>query len=238
MNAYQNTKDLDEKIVAQQSALGAIMQRLEQNGVNIQQLTMHDVETYNIDKIENLKAYKKLFGLTDDQARLFNQQIQRLGQYITDMNDKVRSNVVQMINNSILNGDTINQTATALRDRFGYLNRDWERISSYESQYAYHNGYLSSIIKDIKSGETVYVQGISQPSACKYCQSHINRKIFILTSDTSKTGNMANDEYADGGYMVLGATNIGRKPNDYIATIPMHPHCYCRVVRWYPEFEE
>ena len=120
----------------------------------------------------------------------------------------------------------------------GAMNRDWQRIVAYNSAYNYNYGYASSVLK-YSEEKITYVQAISQPDACKYCRALLSGKIFILTDDASKLGMEApKGSPANGGYMVVGSTNIGNKPVQYIPTIPLHPHCRCKLVEWFIEFAE
>ena len=122
----------------------------------------------------------------------------------------------------------------------GDMNRDWERIVRYESQNNFQNGYLNGEFKfNPTPEEIIYMQAISQADACRFCKAILNGRKYILTNDVNKIGAVPPKEYdfVD-GYLVKGSTNIGNNPKNYIPTIPLHPHCRCRWVRYYKEFEE
>jgi len=225
-----NTDDIEKQLVLEQQSLGTILQRLEAQGVRIEDTTLGEVKDNVYDSMGD---YKKAYNWQDEELYNLDLSMKRLGNYITDINENVRKDIVTVLNEGIINGRTQKEISRDLLDRLGNRNRDWQRIVSWESQYNFQSGYLNSELKQADIDETVYVQAISQPDACKYCKALLNGKIYILRRVDTKE--KLKDPYAS-GFTILGYTNVGRSPSDYLPVIPMHPYCRCRWVRWYPEF--
>lgn len=228
------TDDLAEKMVLEQQSLGTILQRLESQGVRIDDVIQGKVRDF---VYENKKDYIKAYDWFDEELYPLDLSMSRLGNNITGINEDIRKSIVSTINNGIVNRKSQEEISKDLLDIMGDRNRDWTRIVSYESQSNFQTGYLNSEIKHVEPGEKIYMQGVSQSGVCKHCRRLISGKIYILTNDGSKVGESVDDEYAD-GYIVLGATNIGNNAADYIPCIPLHPYCRCRWIRWYLEFKE
>jgi len=228
-----NTKDLAERMALEQHSLGNVLQRLEAQGVRVTDATTTQVAP----SIYDAKGdYVKSFDWTEEELYDLDTNIERLGNHITGINDDIRKDIVTVINDGLSNHETKKEISRTLLDKLGDRNRDWQRIVSTESQYAFQTGYSRSLLKTDER-EVVYVEVISQADACKYCKSLISGRVFILTDDASKIGKKPKDPYAV-GYIVVGSTNVGNKPAEYIPTIPMHPFCRCRTVVWHKEYAE
>ena len=227
---HENTKDLAEKMAAENQYLGTILQRLETQGVRIEDVSLGQVKDKIYDKIED---YVTIYDWRDDELYPLDLSMQRLGHDITGINEDVRRDIVSIINNGIVNRETTKEISRDLLEKMAYRNRDWQRICRYESQYNFQTGYLNSELKHAGVDETIYMQAISQPDACPHCKRLLNGKIYILVTD-DKGLEKPHDKHAV-GYTMLGATNIGKKAAEYEAVIPMHPFCACRWVRIWPE---
>jgi hypothetical protein len=229
------TDDMAEKIALEQASLGNVLQRMEANGVRLVDIKLKQIE----DSIYgNIKDYNKAYDWFEHELYPIENGMARLGNHITGINEDVRKDIITILNNGIVNGKTKQEISRDLLDSMANRNRDWERIVAYESQYHFNTGYLTSEVKHARKGEKIYMQAISQPDACKFCKNHLNGRIYLVTTDEALLGTKPKgDKYAN-GYTMVGATNIGRSTADYIAVIPLHPHCRCRWVRWYPEFAE
>jgi len=231
-----NTETLQTRLATEQQSLGAILQRMESQGVRIADITKSQIDGKVYQKPRDYKAEYKW---SQEQLYGLDNNIERLGNNITGINDTLRKKIITTLNDGISNKMSKSEISSNLLFTMEGMNRDWERMVGYESQSNLQYGYLNTELKfNPTPEEPIYMQAISQGDACKYCKALLNGKVYILTEDAGKIGKPTKDKYAE-GYTVLGATNIGNKPMSYIATIPLHPYCRCRWVRSYPkEFAE
>ena len=60
--------------------------------------------------------------------------------------------------------------------------------------------------------------------ACKHCEKLIIGKQVTFTKKPPKTDTYTGDVKT----VWMGTTNYGRRVSEYVAAIPLHPHCRCR----------
>lgn len=226
-----NTKDLDEKLATEQQSLGSILQRMEAQGVRVRDITPAQIK----DHVHSVRSpYEREYDWFADELYPLDLSMERLGENITGINEQVRKDIVTVINDGIVNRKTTKEVSRDLLERMGNKNRDWERLIAYESQYNFQVGYLNSLKKITPPTERIYVQAVSQPDACRFCRALLNGRIYILTGDESLIDSKPKDKYAV-GYTMLGGTNVGNRPANYQAVIPLHCFCRCRWVQVFPE---
>lgn len=112
---------------------------------------------------------------------------------------------------------SINQIVSDIQERTGDYSRDFDRIISYRSQDAFESGRSEGIKRNYAENVDPTVFKIPFNQACKHCI-----RVFLESGVGSKPIIFKLSELQANG------TNIGRKANDYQATIgPIHPYCRC-----------
>jgi len=119
---------------------------------------------------------------------------------------------------AVVNRTTANQLASRLAEVTGDYERDWHRLAVTELQNAQEKGYARVV--ESETGKQSLVAKLVNPDACHscvdvYCESdRVTPKIFTLAE------------------LQANGTNVGRKTSEYLPTVgPIHPHCFCRLIR-------
>jgi len=159
-----------------------------------------------------------ILPLTERESEAVKHAIQHAGDKITEISEKHRAVVRQLIIQAKRERWTAQKLAQALFDKFGEQNRDWRRVAITELAFASSDAYLSGI----EDGETVI--GMGAVNACKHCQEYVIGKTFEVISHPP-----TDDTYkSDMKQVWVGKSNYGRRVAEYRPAIPMHPNCRCR----------
>lgn len=169
----------------------------------------------------------EILPLQPQEVRTVENGVLRTAEKITEIQDKHRARVKELVLQAINGRWSAQQLAQALFDEFGDQNRDWRRVAITELAMATNDGYLAGC----EEGDQVWVPPVS--GACKYCVKYLEGKVFIVTHDPAKMGNDYNQEMHN---VWVGKSNFGRNTSTYIPCIPLHPHCrhrYHKLSRFY-----
>lgn len=139
------------------------------------------------------------------------------GSKIQLQDEKMKEGVKQLVMRAVHERWTTRRLSQELFDAFGTYNRDWRRIALTELSEALTNGYIGSL----NDGDRV--EGITATNGCKHCRRLIDSKVYIV----SKVPRWDKPDQ----YVWVGKTNYGRTTKDYVACVPLHPHCRCRWQR-------
>lgn len=156
--------------------------------------------------------------LTEREAEAVAHASNHAGDKITEVSDRHRAGIRQMVVQAKRERWSAQQLAQALFDKYGEHNRDWRRVAITELAFATSDAYLSGI----EEGETVV--GMGSPNACKRCKALVIGKSFTVTH---KVPNKETYE-TDMKQMWVGKSNYGRKISEQRPCIPLHPNCRCR----------
>lgn len=115
---------------------------------------------------------------------------------ISDLTDSERVGIRSILVNGIQNHLDPGKIQSMLFDRFGALNRDWERVAITEVRSALVNGYLASL----RPGTRVKRQEMS--NCCPHC-AQFDGRIYTVRDPADPNKDWANDAW-------VGKTNIGR----------------------------
>ena len=119
------------------------------------------------------------------------------------------------INNISLTKDDIKKIVGEIAKKTKKWESEFDRILQYNSTDAFEKGKQEVILK--LDGKETLVYKIPHQEACKYCH-----KLFVSYSGQPKIYTLEQ--------LISNGTNIGRKPQDWKATIgPIHPHCRCTL---------
>lgn len=160
------------------------------------------------------------------------------GQYLTDISERTRSKINQIITNGTRQKKAKHEVFQDLWDETDVINRDWDRVIRTETAMNANNGMLTTTLRD--SGEDhTFMIGISSPDACPYCLKLVSDKIVVLLESAPANGN--EKVVIDGKeYIAIwpGKSNYGRKPINYWTATTIHPYCRCGWSEFDPELEE
>ena len=223
--------NLDESYTVKQYSLGSVLQRMEASGIDIKNISEKDIA----DKIfTKRRDYEREYNFEGDELNSLDNAISNLGNHISAISDKTRTGIVATLVDGISNNRTNREVSREMLDRFGHFNRDWERVTAYESQYSFNNGYLTTEMKYNEPDEIIYMQAFAMPNACDFCKTNHNEKIYILAKDRAEGSRLLSNSEIASDYILIGQTNMGNAKADWNpGVIPAHPFCRCRLVRWY-----
>lgn len=221
------TNEIQRKMVQDSMWLGSILSRMDDTQKAFQE------DRKNIDTSEpdfeavGFKEYDK------DEIEIAEQWT---GQFLTDISDRARSKINQIITNGVRQKKYKHQIFQELWDESGVINRDWERVIRTETAMNANNGMLITTLRN-SDEEHVFMKGYSSPDACPYCLKLVNEKVVVLKESAPSE----KDEIKIGGvtYPVIwpGKSNYGIKPKNYWTAITIHPYCRCGWAEWDPELE-
>lgn len=159
-----------------------------------------------------------ILPLTPRESEAVKHAIHHAGDKLTEISEKHRAGVRQMVIQAKRERWNTQQLASKLFDKFGEHNRDWRRVAITELAFATNDAYLSGV----EEGETVI--GMGAENACKHCKQYVIGKTFTVTHNPP-----SEDTYqGDMKQVWAGKSNYGRRVAEYRPAIPMHPHCRCR----------
>lgn len=160
----------------------------------------------------------KVLPLTPREQNAVAHATQSAGDKITDVSERHRMEIRQLVIQAKRERWTAQQLASKLFDKFGDHNRDWRRVAITELAYAHNDAFLAGC----EEGATVI--GMGAVDACKHCKTHVIGKTFTVTHTVPKKETFDTDT----NWIWLGKSNYGRKVAELRAALPMHPHCRCR----------
>lgn len=221
-----------EEFMVQAGFLGKIRNVSEQNFID---LTGAIIESYpstikaseDQDVVLTVKEQQKaaaegrtvkVLPLTPQEARAVQHATSHAADKITDISERHRAGVRQMVLRAQRERWSAGKLAQELFDLYGEQNRDWRRVAITELSMAMNDAYLTGL----PEGETVI--GMGAENACKYCTQYVIGKSFTVTHELPKE----NDYNHEMNFVWAGKSNYGRRVAEYIPAVPMHPNCRCR----------
>lgn len=176
---------------------------------------------------EKAKAKGKtvnVLPLTEQEVAGAHMASLHAGDKMTDITNRHRAGVRQLVMQGIKERWSSEVLARKLYDKFGDHNRDWRRVAITELSFAVNDAYLGNL----EEGERVI--GMGSVNACKHCKGYVIGKEFTVTHKVP-----AHETYeTDMKQVWAGKTNVGRRVQEYVPCIPMHPNCRCRYHRLSP----
>ena len=139
-----------------------------------------------------------------------------------DLDLQLWNTVRDVIPNAVAQRNTIQQTASKLRDSSGDMFRDWHRVAQTEMWGAKCQGEVDTIMNgesplSKSKGETlVYMK--PAPDACAKC-----KQLFLMPDGVTPRVFTLSQLMANG-------TNNGRRQTEWLAVVPpVHPNCRCTL---------
>lgn len=200
----RNLQDTEKKIILESKSLSKILDRmLKYNTLEaVKNLQLKDIEYHgkSFDWIsENVKNMKDTFGESftrQEQARIEVLQ-HSAAQKVTNISDKMRGNIKQILIDGVKNKQSKGQVSQALFDKMVGDNRDFQRVADTEIQNAFNNSYIQEEVYNTKDGKKTYFRRIEviDGNTCPKCKA-INGKIAVW-SDKPLNDEKSKDKNAD-----------------------------------------
>ena len=199
---------------------GKIQENFDRYGVDP---VPYDIETLPV----TIEAAGKLFRLDRKEHNTIEFAEAFAGQAITNLRASTRNAIHTILLNGIQNHLDPGKIQSMLFDRFGALNRDWQRVAITEVRSALVNGYLASLPPGTR------VKRTEMPNCCPHCLP-FNGRIYTVRDPGDPNKDWVNDVW-------VGKTNIGRSgsprriedgqlvartPDELYVIAPLiHPNC-------------
>lgn len=151
---------------------------------------------------------------------------QSMGNRITKMQDTARYEIRDSIIHGVMERKGRKEVAQDLFNRFGAMNRDWQRIAESEIVESSNNAFLKETTAGAAAGERVYFRRVEMKDqfVCKFCEKI--RGTVALWSDVPLADENIADPHAEVAIWE-GKSNVGRKAADYWVPAGLaHPWCY------------
>lgn len=197
--------------------LGAILDRVPQS------ITLAEKKGVVLTLREKTKAEAQgrkveILPLTPLEAEAVKHAALHAGDKITEISAKHMAGVRQLVMQAKKERWNAAKLSQALFDKFGDHNRDWRRVAITELAFATNDAYLSGC----SEGDTLI--GMGAVGACKHCEKLIIGKMVTFRSKPPENFSFSTDTKE----VWVGKTNYGNRVVEYVAAIPLHPHCRCR----------
>lgn len=163
-------------------------------------------------------------ALNSVKAQTFNDLKTLNSKIFRDVNQTLLNNSLKAqkdflreeIAEGVKNKKTVRQIANEIAEKTGDWSRDFDRIVTYATTTAFEEGKAAMIEQySAKSDPLVFKKPL--PGACKHCI-----RVFLTDGEGSQPRIFKLSELRANG------SNIGRKPNEWLATLgPVHPYCRC-----------
>lgn len=232
----------EERIVLDAVALGKVLNRMLKynswEAVEAKRLEELEYWRHKFEYMSDPVNYRRLFGVSDFEADRIKVAEESCAQYIRDIDSKTKSTINQAFISGIRERKSKSEVAQDLFDRFGSLNRDWQRIVETEVNENMNTAFLVSERSDAKAGEKLYFQRyeILDDATCAHCRRI--QGAVVLWSDEALADERISDPYATVAIWE-GKTRVGRKGDDeWIAAGAQHPWCRGSWARWAPPAEK
>lgn len=223
----RNIKDVEKKIILESKSLSKILDRmLKYNTLEaVKKLRLEGLQYRgkSFDWIsENVKNMQNVFGesLTRQEQARIEVMTQSAAQEITNITDKMRGNIKQILIDGVKGKRSKGQVSQALFDKMVGDNRDFQRVADTEIQNAFNNSFVQEEVYNTEEGKKTYFKRIEviDGNTCPKCKA-INGKIAVW-SDKPLNDEKSKDKNAD---YVIWEGKEGKEWNCPLATV--HPYC-------------
>ena len=200
----RNIKDVEKKIILESKSLSKILDRmLKYNTLEaVKKLRLEGLQYHgkSFDWIsENVKNMQNVFGesLTRQEQSRIEVMTQSAAQEITNVTDKMRGNIKQILIDGVKGKRSKGQVSQALFDKMVGNNRDFQRVADTEIQNAFNNSFVQEEVYNTEEGKKTYFRRIEviDANTCPKCKA-INGKIAVW-SDKPLNDEKSKDKNAD-----------------------------------------
>jgi hypothetical protein len=228
----------EERLVLDAAALGKVLDRMLKfnswEAVETKRLAEIEYWGHKFEYMTNPANFRRMFGVGDFEAERIKVAEAACAQYIRDIDQKTKSAISQSFISGVRERKSKSEVAQDLFDRFGGLNRDWQRIVETEINENMNTAFLLSERSEAKAGEKLYFQRIEMRDevTCAHCVRI--RGIIALWSNEALDDENIKDPFAKVAIWE-GKTRVGKRANDdWVAAGSQHPWCRGSWARWLP----
>lgn len=200
----RNIKDVEKKIILESKSLSKILDRmLKYNTLEaVKKLRLEGLQYHgkSFDWIsKNVKNMQNVFGesLTRQEQARIEVMTQSAAQEITNITDKMRGDIKQILIDGVKGKRSKGQVSQALFDKMVGDNRDFQRVADTEIQNAFNNSFVQEEVYNTEEGKKTYFKRIEviDGNTCPKCKA-INGKIAVW-SDKPLNDEKSKDKNAD-----------------------------------------
>ena len=223
----RNIKDVEKKIILESKSLSKILNRmLKYNTLEaVKKLRLSELPYHgkSFDWIsESTKNMQSVLGesLTRQEQARIEVMTQSAAQRITNINDKMRGDIKQILIDGVKGKRSKGQVSQALFDRMVGDNRDFQRVADTEIQNAFNNSFVQEEVYNTEEGKKTYFRRIEviDSNTCPKCKA-INGKIAVW-SDKPLNDEKSKDKNAD--YVIWE----GKEGSEWELPLSVkHPYC-------------
>ena len=223
----RNIKDVEKKIILESKSLSKILNRmLKYNTLEaVKKLRLSELQYHgkSFDWIsESTKNMQSVLGesLTRQEQARIEVMTQSAAQRITNINDKMRGDIKQILIDGVKGKRSKGQVSQALFDRMVGDNRDFQRVADTEIQNAFNNSFVQEEVYNTEEGKKTYFRRIEviDSNTCPKCKA-INGKIAVW-SDKPLNDEKSKDKNAD--YVIWE----GKEGSEWELPLSVkHPYC-------------
>lgn len=206
---------------------GAIIDRFPQTIQAAQKedvvLTLKELERVDVPQVEMKPKTRpvslRIAELTPQESRAIEIASHHAATKMTEISVRHMEGVKQLVLRAQKERWEPSKLASELFDLYGDHNRDWRRVAITELAFAANDAFLAGCAEGDR------VVGMGAVDACKHCKSLVIGKEFIVLSRPPERETYETDTK----YLWVGKSNYGRKTSEYVACVPTHPMCRCRM---------
>jgi len=152
-----------------------------------------------------------------EQAHALRLAEQTAGAYATEWATGFRERLRVTVAQAVRDGWTPNRLAAELAHQWQLAGVRWHRIAVTELSTAYHHGLLRAVTP----GQWGYIAPIRDAKVCTACHRLLEGRHFRLYPTAPRVPTSDDWQHA----LWPGKTNVGRKPSEWVPTVPLHPQC-------------
>lgn len=235
----RNLQPWQKEFTLSQSSIARIISNLRKN-YSMDALRDRDLNSLKIKnkKWDYVTTYGKLkdaFPTTDLDRLKFRERV--VGNYITNISEDTRSKIRDVLDNGFLAGKTKSEISQELFDRFGSLNKDWDRIVDTEGVNIFNSQYIEEQKSDLKPGEPLYFirREFLDDRTCSFCKQATVTPVIAKWSNVPLSNDKIKDPVASIA-LWSGKSNAGRSRSDWWwPEGPVHPNGRGSWDRFYPD---
>lgn len=233
--------DVERQVVLDSVALGKVLDRMVKYNTYeaVQQMRLDDIRyrTHSFDWLsDSTQRVRDTFGLTDSEAARIEVAQDALGERITGIKGNTRAAIRNTFLDGIKNREPKVKVAQRLFDRFGGINRDWQRVVETEVNDNMNTAMLYEELAGAEDGKPVYLRRIEimDSHTCAFCAKASKRDVIAKLVPEPLPDDAIEDPHASIAVWP-GKTNSGRDRSEWWwPSGPVHPWCRGSWERWIP----
>ena len=219
----KNLKNTDKEIVLNNYVLGNLLAKLStKNTEDLLRLLPQEEISYHDNPLPWYVEDPGRLELNPVQEQQIDLATRAAGEYITKISNSTKALIRETYANSLRSRDSSSRMSQQLFDKFGSLNKDWDRIIEYEGGDSFNNAYLQESFDSTKDNYFIRYE-VLDGHTCPFCQD-IKGKIVLMAEDPQESTTI--DNFFTDTVIWTGLNNVGRKRPDWIIPAgPVHPRC-------------